>query len=218
MDNEGKVLFHALFRPRSLLIGLGGMGSTFVLALLIKWWIIIVGALLTASAYGWSVAESLSNRDFIEHVERPAITAGVSHAVELTVAAKRGSHLLAGDRRKEHQRLAQISDRVTTLINNCQAEIKVLVQDLPGRLRQLISDYEHLAVIVQDLEKKGGDQGRQATINAELDNIRQAIEALETKVVAIEGFTLDEVRGHVTEMWDEVAALETTVEDLKLLE
>ena len=218
MDNEGKVFFHSLFRPRSLFIALGGGASTILFALLFKWWVLVLGGLLTASAYGWSVAESMSNRDFIAHVERPALTAGVSHEVELTVAAKRGSHLLTGVRREEHQRLARIAERVTGLVTNCQDEIKELVLDLPGRLRQLISDYEKLAVIVQELESKGTEQERQSSINGELEHIRQAIEALEGKVVAIEGFTLDEVRGHVAEMWDEVAALETTVQDLKLLE
>ncbi len=218
MADDSKVLFHALFRPRSLFIGLLGGGSSLVLALLFKWWFIVVGMLLTSSAYGWSVAESMSDRDFIAHVERPALPPGVSDEVKLTVAAKRGSRLLEGPRREEHQQLAALSAKVAELVSACSDDTSVLVEDLPHRLSELISGYETLALEAQDLEQKGENTERQNQLNGELNNIRQVVKSLEGRMVTLTGDPLDNVQIQVEEMWDEVKALETTVEDLKLLE
>jgi len=220
VEDGGRNLLAALLRPRGLLVWLVGAGLSVGAAVVLNGWLLLVGLAMTASVYGWSVAASLHDGAFLEAAARPGLQASVADDVRLEVAARCGSSSLSGARRAEHRRLAGMAHRLLGYVEQSPPEARDLMSDVPARLAALVDDFERMALEVGELEISGGDAERLARLQAEMDAVRGAVEAVEERLAALGAGRVDcdEVRRRLTSLRDDVEAVESTVHELKLLE
>ena len=226
MEEKGgssfKAAILALFRLRNLFILILGAGASLFSAIIIKWWLLFLGMLLTTAALGWSVHSALQDPKFLAEVDKPALSAAVSSDVALAVASKRGSPLLSGPLNEEHKRLASIVGTARERISQWPEETKILVEDLPSQMASLLKTHEALAQEKLKLEESASedqeDSERLEKVEAELSSIRKAFEDMDERFAALEEGHGGDVSGQLARLSGDVDAIERAVGDLKLLE
>lgn len=220
MPEKNNVIVASFLRPRGFAILFGGFCFSVAFAVLFKWWLIFGGLLLSFAGYGWSVAESRSNRLFIETMSQKSLSAQVSDESRLEVLAATGSRHLTGAVREQMKLLAQNGVEITRAILKAPDEYASSLEDVPSKISSMICIYEKMAIEYSSLLKTGEDEERAALLTAAMEKTRLAVDGILSKSRIIEGGTsgLKRLSELTLAVEEDVEAVESVALELKLLE
>ena len=226
MTVENNVKVAAFFRPRGFFILLAGGVSSVMAAAIINWWMLLIGIIVTCSAYGWSVSQSLHDRKFIEQMSSKGLSADVSPLARLEVLAHTGSRHLAGSYRENVKAIASTGLQVIRSISAAPGELAVHVQDVPEKVSSIVVLYEKMAIEHSTLSSSGegstvsDDSKRCALLDEAMEKAMGTVTELKGKCDRISGQNgaPNALLELSSSLGEHMSAIENVASELKLLE